>query len=51
MILYGMTGQWIENDFFPMLLVAGPMAAFILAAVNRKIAGKFREKSPNHFPG
>lgn len=51
MILYGMTGQWIENDFFPMLLMAGPMAAWILTAISRYKPGKFREKSLNHFPG
>ncbi len=51
MMLYWMTGQWIENDFFPMLLVAGPMAAWILVAISRYTPGKFREKSPNHFPG
>jgi hypothetical protein len=51
MILYGMTGQWIENDFFPMLLLAGPMAAWMLAVISRYTPGKFREKSWNHFPG
>lgn len=51
MILYGMTGQWTENDFFPMLLPAGPMAAWIFVAISRYTPGKFREKSLNHLPG
>jgi hypothetical protein len=27
-ILYGLTGEWIENDFIPFLIVSAPTAAF-----------------------
>jgi hypothetical protein len=29
-ILYSLTGQWIENDFVPFLIVSAPPAAFVL---------------------
>jgi hypothetical protein len=37
-ILYGLTGKWIENDWIPFLIIIAPIAAFASANVVR--AGK-----------
>jgi hypothetical protein len=30
---YALTGQWVESDLVPVLIVAGPAAAFIATAL------------------
>lgn len=42
---YAVTGQWLESDLMPVLIVAGPAVAFIASAVLKKSA--FYK---NHFP-
>ena len=37
-ILYGMTGQWIENDFIPFLIVSAPAGALAAGVMARSIA-------------
>jgi hypothetical protein len=39
-ILYGLTGQWVENDFIPFLIVSAPAAAFAASV----IIGKAKRK-------
>ena len=39
-ILYGMTGQWVENDFIPFLVFIGPIVALSAGSIIRILSGK-----------
>lgn len=39
-ILYGMTGQWIENDLIPLLIVIAPVGAFFVGIIIRQVIRK-----------
>ena len=49
LLLYGMTGQWVENDFIPFLIFIGPVSAFCASSIFHMLTGKseFKE-SPRH---
>lgn len=45
LLLYGMTGQWVENDFIPFLVFIGPVSAFCVSAAIRMFTDKrFRDQ-------
>ena len=55
-ILYGMTGQWVENDFITFLVFIGPVVAHGAGSIIRLMSGKsvFRKQPryqgpPGHF--
>ena len=49
LIFYGMTGQWVENDFIPLMIIIGPAAAFIAAVIIRSINRSQKWRLPEIF--
>ncbi len=46
LLLYGVTGQWVENDFIPFLIFIGPVSAFCASSIIRMLTGKKHSVQP-----
>jgi hypothetical protein len=45
-ILYGLTGEWIENDWIPFLIIAAPAAALAAKFLIQIVIGRTPDQSP-----
>jgi hypothetical protein len=43
-ILYGLTGEWVENNWIPFLIIVAPAAAFVAGLISRTAKRTFKNE-------